>query len=669
LREDRRVLRALACVLAALALASLVVLGVIDAIAASRGEDAYGALGVVSFVVGVATPTCVGLFLIWQRPRTLVAWILLAGALSVGVVMAAFEVAMLALEEDRDSALGAWALLLAQEWLVLFAWPLALAYVYPDGRLPSPRWRPMAAVALASCGGAMLLLLGQDMIESPNGDVPNPLGGFEVEPLVVVFWICWAGVLVSLFGGALALRARYKAGDRDRRRQVLWLAYGALLVPLWLGGASLWHVFFQDISGADVAVLSLLHAWLAVAVAVAVTRHGLYSIDRLFNRTLVYALLTALLAGTYAAVALVAGLLAGDSALPVAVATLAAALAFRPLRNRLQDLVDRRFARTRFEGVRLLRDFLDDVRDGHSEPEDVGAVLALVLDDRRAEVLFRLPETGAYADRNGRLVEALPDDGRARTPIGREGRELGVLLHDPALAQRPDLLRGVLHAAGMAVELARLRVELRLQLAEVESSRARIAQAGYEERRRLERDLHDGAQQRLVTLGIVLRRLQRSLPGDAKVLAPAFDAAVDEVAATIADLRTIAAGVRPPRLDEGLEAALEDLARGAAVPVDVEASGDRAPPEVEAVAYFIACEALTNAVKHGSPSRVSVHATRTDGELRLVVSDDGVGGASPGVGSGLAGIADRVAAHGGTLALESPAGAGTRIAVELPCAS
>jgi signal transduction histidine kinase len=211
--------------------------------------------------------------------------------------------------------------------------------------------------------------------------------------------------------------------------------------------------------------------------------------------------------------------------------------------------------------------------------------------------------------------------------------------------------------------------EMTARVTALQDSRARIIAAADAERRRLERDLHDGAQQRLVTLGIVLRRLQRSLPSGAKVLAPAFDAAVDEVAATIADLRTIAAGVRPPRLDEGLAAALEDLARGAAVPVEVEASGDRAPPEVEAVAYFIACEALTNAVKHASPSRVSVQATRADGVLRLVVADDGIGGASSAAGTGLAGMADRVAAQGGTLALDSPAGAGTRIAVELPCAS
>ena len=480
-----------------------------------------------------------------------------------------------------------------------------------------------------------------------------------------MFWACWFGLLAALIGGALSQRARYRAGGPELRRQVLWLAYGAVVPPLWLGGTSLIGLFVS-FNPPDLAVLMLAHAWLAVAVAVAVTRHGLYEIDRLFNRTLVYAALTALLAGTYALAALLAGQLAGGSAFAASVGTLAAALAFRPLRDRLQAIVDRRFARQRVEGVRLLRGFLDDVRDGRAEPEDVGAALALALDDPSAEVVFRLPETGAYADRGGHLLDALPDDGRARTPIGRE---VGVLLHDPALERRPDLLHAVLDAAAVAVELGRLRVELRLQLAEVESSRTRIAQAGYAERRRLERDLHDGAQQRLVTLGIVLRRLQRSLPGEAKILAPALDAAVDEVAATIADLRTIAAGVRPPRLDEGLTAALEDLARGAAVPVELEASGDRAPPEVEAVAYFIACEALTNAVKHGSPSRVTVQTERSDDVLRLVVADDGVGGAAPASGRGLAGMADRVAAQGGTLALESPPGAGTRIAVELPCAS
>jgi signal transduction histidine kinase len=317
----------------------------------------------------------------------------------------------------------------------------------------------------------------------------------------------------------------------------------------------------------------------------------------------------------------------------------------------------------------MLRGFLDQVRDGRAEPEHIGAVLAVALGDPSAEVAFRLPETGAYADADGHLLDGLPDDGRARSPIGRGERELGVLLHDPELGHRPDLLQAVLDAAAVPVELARLRVELRLQLAEVESSRKRIAQAGYDERRRIERDLHDGAQQRLVTLGIVLRRLQRSLPRGARVLSPAIDAAVDEVAATIADLRTIAAGIRPARLDEGLAAALADLARTAAIPVEVQASRARAPAAIEAAAYFVACEALTNAVKHGSPSRVVLETVQDGDVLHLLVVDDGVGGAAPEGGTGIAGMRDRVAAHGGTLAIESPPGAGTRVAVQLPCGS
>jgi signal transduction histidine kinase len=148
-----------------------------------------------------------------------------------------------------------------------------------------------------------------------------------------------------------------------------------------------------------------------------------------------------------------------------------------------------------------------------------------------------------------------------------------------------------------------------------------------------------------------------------------LDAAVAEVAGAIGDLRTIAAGVRPPRLDEGLSAALADLARGAAVPVDVVVSPDRAPPEIEAAAYFVACEAFTNAVKHASPTRVMLETAHEDGVLRLVVADDGVGGAATVPGRGLAGMQDRVAAQGGTLQIDSPKGAGTRVAVRLPCGS
>jgi signal transduction histidine kinase len=194
-------------------------------------------------------------------------------------------------------------------------------------------------------------------------------------------------------------------------------------------------------------------------------------------------------------------------------------------------------------------------------------------------------------------------------------------------------------------------------------------EAGYEERRRLERDLHDGAQQRLVSLGVQLRRMQRALPRGAQILSPALDQIVDEVGAAIGDLRQIAAGVRPARLDDGLAAALRDLARSSPVPVEVDVTGERVAASVEAAAYFVACEALTNAVKHAGASKVAVSACRENGTLLLRVSDDGLGGAVVRRGSGLAGLKDRVAAHGGTLEVVSPRGAGTRIEVAIPCES
>jgi hypothetical protein len=203
--------------------------------AAVTDPPASGAhvLDLVALAIGITTPACVGLVLLERRPGTVVAWILLAGAFSVAVVMGAFLTAAVTLSDDSDSALGAWALVVATEWLVLFAWPLALAFVYPDSRLPSARWRPAAWVAVASFGIAMLLLPFGDPLEGPYGDVPNPLPGLNaLEPL---FWVCWFGVLISLVSGALALRARYAT----YRRQVLWLAYGALLPPVWLGGTSL----------------------------------------------------------------------------------------------------------------------------------------------------------------------------------------------------------------------------------------------------------------------------------------------------------------------------------------------------------------------------------------------------------------------------------------------
>ena len=245
---------------------------------------------------------------------------------------------------------------------------------------------------------------------------------------------------------------------------------------------------------------------------------------------------------------------------------------------------------------------------------------------------------------------------------------LADVVHDEFLTEHPDVLDSALGAAGLAIEVARLRVEVRRRLAEVEDSRARIVLASYEERRRLERDLHDGAQQRLVSIGLALRHVQAQLPAGAAER-DELDCVVSEVTQAIGELRELARGVRPAGLDDGLATALRGLAARSARRIRVSASDERFDERVETAAYFVASEALANAAKHSKASGVTLSAARRNGSLVLSVSDDGVGGACVTDGSGLAGLTDRVAALGGRLAIDSPSGGGTTVTVELPCAS
>jgi signal transduction histidine kinase len=614
-------------------------------------------------------PVTVGVLIAYRQPTNRIAWILLLGSLALTMQLPVGLLIGEAWSLQMDRAL----------WPLLYAWPIAVAYVFPDGRLLSPRWRWIAGAG-AGCFVVFMTLAMFDTepFYGEDASVPNPMADNAVgtwldESGVGLVWVpLWLGILASLFLGAYAVRLRLRRSSGVERLQTMWLAWAAALIPLGLLMCGLSAFVFGDslVDWVLFPFLLVMQAAVAAAIGIAVMRYRLYAIERLVDRTLVYASLTVLLLGAYVGITVALGVVVGGgSAWVTAVATLAVALAFRPLRSRVQDLVDRRFHRARYDGVSRVRAFEEDVREGVRAPEEIVAVLAEALQDPLADLRFWLPASGSYAHSTGEPVAELPDDGRARTEVHREGALTAVLLHDPDLLARRDLLNGVLAASALSIEIARLRVEVRFQLAAVEASRARIVEAGYEERRRLERDLHDGAQQRLVSLGVQIRRLQRTLPRSASVLSPALDQIVDEVGATIADLRQIAAGVRPARLDDGLAAALRDLARSVPVPVDVDVPVGRVTASVEAAAYFVACEALTNAVKHASASKVSVRAVRENGSLLVSVADDGVGGAIARRGSGLAGLQDRVAAHGGTLEILSPEGGGTRIEVAIPCDS
>jgi signal transduction histidine kinase len=247
---------------------------------------------------------------------------------------------------------------------------------------------------------------------------------------------------------------------------------------------------------------------------------------------------------------------------------------------------------------------------------------------------------------------------------------VAALTHDPALANEPELLDAVTAAAGIALENARLQVDLRARVDELRRSRARVIDAGQKERQRLERNLHDGAQQRLIALSLELSTLEEQLAGDANASTRLREAR-REVATSLEELREIARGLHPAVVTgHGLALALEQLAARGPVPVRLTVEvGGRLPDRLEVAAYYLVTESLANVGKHAEASSVTVTAIRTNGRLVVEVADDGVGGADTNLGSGLRGLADRVEALGGRLRIRSPAGGGTRVRAEIPCAS
>ncbi len=330
----------------------------------------------------------------------------------------------------------------------------------------------------------------------------------------------------------------------------------------------------------------------------------------------------------------------------------------------LIGLLDARLARS---GV---GDLVIELR-GNPEPGALGTAVAKALRDPSLELLYWLPEFGTYADVDGHEASLPPDDGRrAVTPIDRDGQRVAVLVHDPTLTDERELLAAVTAAAGIAIENARLQVELRARLEELRGSRARIVEVAQDERKRLERNLHDGAQQRLVALSMELGMLGDQLPDDADARAR-VERARGEVAQSLAELREIARGLHPAVVSaHGLEVALEQLAALAPVPVELDVRVDgRLPEGLEVAAYYLVSESLANVGKHARATSVRVEVVRAGGLLTVAVADDGVGGADTEAGSGLRGLADRVEALGGRLRIWSPRGGGTRVTAEMPCAS
>jgi signal transduction histidine kinase len=267
------------------------------------------------------------------------------------------------------------------------------------------------------------------------------------------------------------------------------------------------------------------------------------------------------------------------------------------------------------------------------------------------------------------LVPPVTPD-RGSVSIEHDGREVAAIVYDAALDEDPEMLEAVRAAATMALDNERLLAESESRLAEVQASRQRIVAAGDAERRRLERDLHDGAQQRLVALSLQLRMIRSDIRRDPDQAEQLAAAASDELAHSLQELRELARGIHPATLDQGLASALESLATRATVATAVSCDApEHVPRPVELALYFVACEALANVGKYAEATTASVRLSRTGTGVAIEIADDGVGGADAGRGSGLHGLADRVEALQGHLRVTSPLGAGTVITAELPCAS
>jgi signal transduction histidine kinase len=633
--------------------------GVLTALAPSAGALANLGLGLAA----APASAVLGLIIARRQPRNVVGMLLTLVGLTVSVTVLR-SVTWWYLSEVRPQALQ------DLDWLValtdqIAAWvfvSIALLLLYfPDGRLPGPRWRWIPPTLIV-CGAIDHIGTAFDTMRygEPVQDVAPPWGPLPI-PLQVVAITGFVLELVLVLVCAASLVVRYRRSDRVRRAQIKWLALAGMAIPLYPVGCLLEIVLYGRPLWASAAIGIAGLVGIPIATAVAMLRHDLYDVDKALAATVTYGLVSAVLVSIYAIASGVGGVAFGrESTVAAAAATAVCAAALSPLRVRLQRAVDRRLYPTRRAALAAVESLGRDSSGGRAQPEQLEGVLRTAVRDPELRVGFQVPGTDGYVDAHGERVDL---DGSV--PIELGGRQIGVI-RSGSDAVRPELLRQVAGAAATLVEVVRLRLEVAWALRAVESSRARLVQAGYEERRKLERDLHDGAQQRLVSLGMAFRLAQRHLDDGSVDVDGLLDQGVAELGTALAELRRIAYGLRPGRLDDGLDAALTELVRTVPIAVDLDVCPDRLPDDVATTAYYVVSEAITNTVKHADADRIRLSVARCDGRLLVSVTDDGRGGAAL---SPRSSIADRVAALGGTLRVHSPLGSGTRVEAVLPCAS
>jgi signal transduction histidine kinase len=638
--------------------------------------------------------------LIVRRVGNVIGWILLSAGLGFVILAAASAYAVIGIATFPGSlpapklvgAISEWAFVAS---LLLLAFML---FVFPTGTLPSPRWRPVAALELVASALTLLLWVvhsGTFGVPAPGGSwtFENPAGiaawnGLTSPLLVGAVWV----VAMTVGAGFASLVVRYRSGGAELRQQIKWVAFTAALALLCLVGALVALAACSCNTSVVAAVLLSVNALLVLfgvpaAIAIAILKHRLYDIDVIINRAVVYGLLAAALTAVYVSVVAGVGTLVGSrgSSLLTIAAAVAIALLFQPLRRRAQRLANRLVYGDRATPYQVLSEFaermagtygLDDVL------QRMAAILAAGTGATRVDVWLRVgeqlrpvarwPSDAAEPDPIPLAGEnVLPGfEGVTRAVAVRHGDELlGALTlqkprNEPLSATEDKLLEDLAAQAGLVLRNVGLTADLQANVEELRASRRRLVQAQDEERRKIERNLHDGAQQQLVALTVQLGLLGR-LADDPERVRQMSEQLQGALRDALEDLRDLARGIYPPLLaDKGLAVALEAQGRKAAVATTVEPDGiGRYPQEVEAAVYFCALEAMQNVAKYAEANSAVVRLSEHDGELEFEIHDDGRGfdPSSTNYGTGMHGMADRLDAIGGNLEVRSEPGAGTTV--------
>jgi len=643
---------------------------------------AFGSFGFVGLVVAL------------RQPKNPIGWIYIGVWSGVGLV---FGIAgtYAGWAEVRGSALPGATL---AGWLANWAWvpifTVLLTYpflLFPDGHRPSPRWRPVGwAIAIATVVWSAAFAFEQhDYTDQLGHPATNPYTSPAFAPFFDVARLIVSFIVIGLLGATVAsLVVRYRRSRGVEREQIRWLMFAGVITVAW---------FMLPLDHGNGGVADSIQGFvlmlIPISIGIAILQYRLYDIDVVIRKTLVVGVLAVFIGGVYVAIVVGLGSFADSPALRIA-ATALVAVAFQPVRDRANRWANRLVYGTRATPYEVLARFGDRVGETYASDDVLPRVARVIAEGTAAasaEVWLRLgDELRLTAAWPGASVHAplalgdgpLPIEADRVAAVRHHGELLGAIaVHkrasEPLTHGEAELVDRLADQAGLILANARLTADLEarldqiaIQAAELRASRQRIVTAQDEERRRLERNIHDGAQQHLVALAVKLRLAKTAVAADPARGRTMLDELGGEIDDALDTLRGLALGIYPPLLEEqGIAPALaaQYVRSGLPVRMDADATG-RYPIEIEAAVYFAALEALQNAAKYANAGEIAIAIQPADGELRFSVRDDGVGfdPARTGHGSGLAGIRDRLAVFGGDATVESAPGKGTVVRGRVP---